>query len=79
MGIFTGKNRIAKYDFDRAVNQLPRLSWKEKDYLQGLFERYAKDGYITEEELHRGLREMERDLSDTISADDVRMTKEYLL
>lgn len=82
MGIFDfffgGGRRISKFKLQRLLRQISMLSPSEREYVEGVFSRYAA-GNISKFEVEKVIRQLKFDTSDEISPEEAEAIRRKLL
>jgi len=75
-GMDSGR-KIYHKEFESAINSLPHLDDREKEYLRGVFSGPLKDG-ITQKELIEKIRLLEHSQNDILDAHELESVKRKL-
>ena len=69
--------KIYREEFESAIKSLPNIDDREREYLRGVFSGVLKDG-ITQKELIRKIKLLERNKRDILDAREVESVKRKL-
>ncbi|MBU1255691.1 hypothetical protein KKE74_03675 [Patescibacteria group bacterium] len=75
---FPNIKKIYKYDFKKALRNIPQLSPTEQAYVQGVFQDSLKNG-LSKAELKKEISQLKRNSSDPLDSFEVEKLKKKLM